>query len=339
MGTDRQLDAMLGELGHALVTQMPTASESPIERLLEVALRYSPARARLLFSGWLFAGWPAPNLKEWDTRGRITGGVPVGWLGSWWLLQQASVAQYRVDFVVLHAEHIVIIECDGHAFHERTQAQARHDRKRDRFMLDAGFHVRRFTGSEICSDPNACAEEVLQLLMRLDPGLAEWLPALSKQETGASAGGNADLISAQDTMSLRVLGAILDYPELIDYPNVRGGLLYVAGDVPLCLGEVRRHLLGSDGAHHVAEFLAALPSSLQGFAAGRLASPVFDDIVQAGADLLDNLKKMRALARRLAAADAKAVLDRSPDDLDADGEVALRYLERLARDQRGLDAS
>lgn len=56
----------------------------------------------------------------------------------------------------------LIVECDGHDFHERTKEQAKRDRSRDRRALLHGIEVMRFTGSEIWNDPWGCAGEVLQ---------------------------------------------------------------------------------------------------------------------------------------------------------------------------------
>lgn len=53
-----------------------------------------------------------------------------------------------------------IIECDGHDFHEKTKEQARKDRMKDRTLEERGLHVIRFTGSEITTDPEACALQV-----------------------------------------------------------------------------------------------------------------------------------------------------------------------------------
>jgi len=60
-------------------------------------------------------------------------------------------------------ELCVVVECDGHEFHERTKEQAARDRSRDRSSQTKGHKVMRFTGSEIWADAFACAEEALHL--------------------------------------------------------------------------------------------------------------------------------------------------------------------------------
>ena len=84
---------------------------------------------------------------------------------------QHPIGPYRADFLVTfesyahafrHGEKIVI-ECDGHDFHERTKEQAQHDKKRDRYMQALGFRVYRFTGSEVYKSLGKCVVDSLEL--------------------------------------------------------------------------------------------------------------------------------------------------------------------------------
>jgi very-short-patch-repair endonuclease len=85
-----------------------------------------------------------------------------------WVKQQVELGDWRADFVIYRYDwmcekwRIVIIECDGHDFHERTKEQAARDRSRDRRVSLSGFVVLRFTGSEIWKDPLGCAEQVMR---------------------------------------------------------------------------------------------------------------------------------------------------------------------------------
>lgn len=85
-----------------------------------------------------------------------------------WITSQAKVAGFKVDFLVWfrlkNAVGGVAVECDGHAFHEKTKEQAASDKKRDRAIVTAGFPVLRFTGSEIYRDVVGCAEQVKDTL-------------------------------------------------------------------------------------------------------------------------------------------------------------------------------
>ena len=81
---------------------------------------------------------------------------------------QLKIDAYRVDFFLFYrqgdTEHRIVIECDGHDFHERTKEQAQKDRSRDRWMTAQGLPVLRFTGAEIWKDPAACVGEISSLL-------------------------------------------------------------------------------------------------------------------------------------------------------------------------------
>lgn len=88
-----------------------------------------------------------------------------------YLLPQFRVGSYRLDFGVCVFDEKglvkVAVECDGHNFHERTKEQAAHDKSRDRFLLEQGWPVMRFTGSEIHRDAAACAKQVVHFLHSL----------------------------------------------------------------------------------------------------------------------------------------------------------------------------
>lgn len=83
---------------------------------------------------------------------------------------QAQLEGWRVDFLVYAWEtgrisgkeqwRRLIVECDGHAFHERTKEQAARDRSRDRDFQLRGYTVLRFTGSEIHNAPLDCARQI-----------------------------------------------------------------------------------------------------------------------------------------------------------------------------------
>lgn len=88
---------------------------------------------------------------------------------------RAGGKNYHLDFAIIHdQQHIpekdrclIAIECDGHDYHERTKEQAKHDKQRDRDLQLAGWHVLRFTGSEIHNNPLKCVREVNELYRQL----------------------------------------------------------------------------------------------------------------------------------------------------------------------------
>jgi len=80
---------------------------------------------------------------------------------------QYKIGSYRADVAIISHGHKIVIEADGHEFHERTKEQAQHDKQRDREMQTLGWRVMRFTGSEVWKDPVGCAVQVLNLLHAL----------------------------------------------------------------------------------------------------------------------------------------------------------------------------
>lgn len=78
------------------------------------------------------------------------------------IVPQQQIGPYRVDFLIqIEDKAPIVVECDGHDFHERTKEQARRDKARDRYLQVAGYKVLRFTGSEIWADPLDCAQQAL----------------------------------------------------------------------------------------------------------------------------------------------------------------------------------
>lgn len=103
---------------------------------------------------------------------------------------QARLGRYRVDFMLTYeawfpgteklkdgrvqAEPVkitnqLIIECDGHDFHDRTKEQASDDRERDRELKKVGFDVFRYTGSDVWKSPFACAREAIAQVSCVTP--------------------------------------------------------------------------------------------------------------------------------------------------------------------------
>ena len=84
------------------------------------------------------------------------------------IFPQYEISPYRADFVLSGAACPVVVECDGHDFHERTKEQAASDKRRDRYMTEAGYKVLRFTGSEVYANPFVCAQQAFRLAAGYD---------------------------------------------------------------------------------------------------------------------------------------------------------------------------
>lgn len=148
-----QLALTIGQRLHALNGIFNCGVKSPIEARLVGAL---------LWLGMDWAGFPEADLvggpndhaELWGPRDELR----------FYITPQAGIGKYRADFLLwfsIGRHHGgVIVECDGHDFHERTKEQAARDKRRDRDLLAAGYPVMRFTGSEIYKDPIGCAEQV-----------------------------------------------------------------------------------------------------------------------------------------------------------------------------------
>lgn len=79
---------------------------------------------------------------------------------------QKQIGKYQVDFLIsaTFSDTQVIIECDGHDFHEKTKEQAKHDKERDRWLTSQGYKILRYTGSEIYNDFDKIEKELSVLL-------------------------------------------------------------------------------------------------------------------------------------------------------------------------------
>lgn len=149
----------LDSLGHAY---NGSATQSPIEDMLLGGLLW-------LHMDW--AGFPSfdylsgPNEEDRPDDNTGLDGRPGV---DYWLTPQAEIAGYKADFLLWFrvGKEVggIVIECDGHAFHEKTKEQAARDKKRDREILKAGYPVLRFTGSEVFKDPLGCVEQVGEIL-------------------------------------------------------------------------------------------------------------------------------------------------------------------------------
>lgn len=186
------LDEQIAEMVAFLTDRLPAfldATESPIERALLLGM-ICEARA----GGFSEHGIGTTILSENTYPGVMTPGVEVPAaiferlnvkqraLHAIEIYPQASVKTeegrtLRVDFVV-HAfrgslkkplanrQMHLVVECDGHDFHEKTKEQAARDKKRDRDLAELGFRVLRFSGSEIYKEPRAAAAAVLRTVAK-----------------------------------------------------------------------------------------------------------------------------------------------------------------------------
>jgi very-short-patch-repair endonuclease len=100
------------------------------------------------------------------------------------ILPQHLVGNYRVDFLLSQngispSEFLspVLVELDGHDFHDKDKRQRSYEKARDRFLVKSGFRVLHFTGSDVFADPFKTAYEALDMIGIGLLGLDKYNPA------------------------------------------------------------------------------------------------------------------------------------------------------------------
>lgn len=76
----------------------------------------------------------------------------------------------RADFAFLDGENdrlVLVVEADGHDWHEKNKKQIASDRARDRRILRCGIPIARFTGAEIHASAGACGVEAFAMALTL----------------------------------------------------------------------------------------------------------------------------------------------------------------------------
>lgn len=88
-----------------------------------------------------------------------------------YLRPQCPIGTYRVDFLLSQCGLApggqctpVIVELDGHDFHDKDKRQRSYEKARDRFLVKQGYRVLHFTGSDVVKDPFKVAFEALELV-------------------------------------------------------------------------------------------------------------------------------------------------------------------------------
>ncbi len=87
------------------------------------------------------------------------------------VIPQAPIGKFKVDFL-LRSGGVgpskdltpVVVELDGHEFHDKDKRQRAYEKSRDRFLVKAGYRVLHFTGGEVVADPYKVAYEALELI-------------------------------------------------------------------------------------------------------------------------------------------------------------------------------
>jgi len=107
------------------------------------------------------------------------------WTSKFHIYPQHTIGEYRVDFLLTHEyadypkdekgekqfnkdpyfrPYSLVVECDGHDYHEKTKEQASRDKERDRTLQACGYPVFRFSGSDLHRDALRCAYDCTKFL-------------------------------------------------------------------------------------------------------------------------------------------------------------------------------
>ena len=167
MKEEEFIDVVKEKFGEEISREMKDAGmESPIERMLYGALQYHIATN--------------PDVNS------PSDAIKIGYLTYHYGLQifpQFEIGPYRVDFLIKWCDTLykeengidrifiqntspglidrLVVECDGHDGHERSEEDRRREKKRDRELMIAGYRVFHYTGKEITDDPFGVASEII----------------------------------------------------------------------------------------------------------------------------------------------------------------------------------
>lgn len=90
---------------------------------------------------------------------------------------QTEVDNYVSDFSVELLNYLtgkpitsVLVECDGHNYHEVTKQQVTKRNERDLNLKKAGYDILHFSGSQIYNEPMKCAEDIFEYLVSKTKG-------------------------------------------------------------------------------------------------------------------------------------------------------------------------
>jgi DNA primase len=135
-----------------------------------------------------------------------------------------------------------------------------------------------------------------------------------------------------------IVGAILDFPVLLDDSEIQGALEFLEGDSARIVATVTKcRQVGVDGkkVFDCSEFLAQMPPAIQAFASARLAAPVHDNMEEARITVMANAKKL--LGTNVALETRQAV--REQEQAAGDWEAAIeraKHVHGLVRERHGV---
>ncbi len=135
-----------------------------------------------------------------------------------------------------------------------------------------------------------------------------------------------------------IVGAIIEFPALLDDSSVRRELELLEGDsarIVAAIASCSRVTAGGEKRLDGTEFLAQMSPAIQAFASARLAAPLHETLDEALATVAANSKKLRGTTVAEETRAAVREQHRVAGDWEA-GVESLKRLEALAREGKGL---
>lgn len=159
---------------------------SPIEEMMLMALMFTPDDDGMAWPMFSVAGERLGTEGEWIAQIGECPHHSVARFNGWELMPQFGLHDGKrnaagqnvnwaiLDFAIAHPTcGKIAIELDGHQWHASTKEQVARDKKRDRRLLLEGWHVLRFTGSEVYKNPDGCVAEVSKVMRSLEAKVAQ----------------------------------------------------------------------------------------------------------------------------------------------------------------------
>jgi DNA primase len=138
----------------------------------------------------------------------------------------------------------------------------------------------------------------------------------------------------REELGLELLGALLDFPELLDGPEADQAALVLDGEAAMALAAMRQ--ARQEGAWDPEVMLAKAAAPIHAFALARWAAPRHERLADAKAELVGNLRKLLSLEWSREKEEVLTDLERAQKTGDVERENSLlRRIQDRARERHG----
>jgi very-short-patch-repair endonuclease len=133
---------------------------SPTESILTLALFNKLCH---FYDGWTCRVYSEHEYRQALAEQKINSGSFI--MVPQWSVNEVGLVDLAVFIPGLdHRGPIVVVECDGHQFHERTAEQASKDRRCLRNLQRLGIPVLPFTGTDVVRGSEEFAQEIAEFI-------------------------------------------------------------------------------------------------------------------------------------------------------------------------------